>query len=232
MKLCTCFGKRLGTQGRDFSACYLGGTRNKGFATLRNISKLFPNAPKLLRNQFQISSSSLIVIILARNIDYKSVLQKTLKQFGPVASKYERNRDIRAIFIESNFADEFPCVLLCRATFFSKVRFSLAFYRRNLVFSPEIQLVMRFIPWKTQIYQFCVDIKFQFNTTARSKLFCVVLFIFSKSSGRKNAKYAFQYSFKNNTSQQAKKERKKESTKQGPSRRYSRQVTHPVPCPA
>ena len=29
MKLCTCFGKRLGTQGRDFSDCYLGGTGSK-----------------------------------------------------------------------------------------------------------------------------------------------------------------------------------------------------------
>ena len=60
MKLCTCFGKRLGTQGRDFPACYLGGTGSKSFARLRNISKLFSNAPKLPRNYFQKSSSSLI----------------------------------------------------------------------------------------------------------------------------------------------------------------------------
>ena len=29
-------------------------------------------------------------MILARNIDYRSILQKPLKQFGPAASKYER----------------------------------------------------------------------------------------------------------------------------------------------
>ena len=98
MKLCTCFGKRLGTQGRDFSACYLGGTGSKSFARLRNISKLFPNAPKLRGNYFQISSSSLIFIILARNIDCKGVLQKSLKQFELAASKYERK-----LTDESNF---------------------------------------------------------------------------------------------------------------------------------
>ena len=98
MKLCTCFGKRLGTQGRDFSDCYLGGTGSKSFARLRNISKLFPNAPKLPRNYFQKSSSSLIFIILARNIDCKGVLQKTLKQFGLVASKYERKSTYKGNF--------------------------------------------------------------------------------------------------------------------------------------
>ena len=87
MKLCTCFGKRLGTQGRDFSDCYLGGMGSKSFARLRNISKLFPNAPKLPRNYFQISSSSL-----------KGVLQKTLEQFGLVASKYERKSTYKSNF--------------------------------------------------------------------------------------------------------------------------------------
>ena len=98
MKLCTCFGKRLGTQGRDFSDCYPGGTGSKSFARLRNISKLFQNAPKLPRNYFQISSSSLIYIILARNIEGKGVLQKTLKQFGLVASKYERKSTYKSNF--------------------------------------------------------------------------------------------------------------------------------------
>ena len=46
--------------------------------------------------------------------------------------------------------------------------------------------------------------KFQFCTTARS---CV--FFFSKSSGRNNAKHAFQYTFKNNTTQYAKQEEEK-----------------------
>ena len=40
MKLCTSFGTRLGTQVRDFSACYFGGARSKGFVTRKNVSKL------------------------------------------------------------------------------------------------------------------------------------------------------------------------------------------------
>ena len=76
MKLCTCFRKRLGTQGRDFSDCYLGGTGSKRFARPRNISKLFPNAPRLPRNY----------------------LQKTLKQFGLLASKYERKSTYKSNF--------------------------------------------------------------------------------------------------------------------------------------
>ena len=31
-------------------------------------------------------------MILARNTDYRSILQKPLKQFGPAASKYERSK--------------------------------------------------------------------------------------------------------------------------------------------
>ena len=31
-------------------------------------------------------------MILARIIDYRSILQKPLKQFGPAASKYERSK--------------------------------------------------------------------------------------------------------------------------------------------
>ena len=44
------------------------------------------------------------------------------------------NRDTRAIFSVSHFEDEFA--LICRAICFSKVRFSLAFHRRNLIFFP------------------------------------------------------------------------------------------------
>ena len=61
-----------------------------------------------------------------------------------------------------------------------------------------------------------------------------VLFFFSKSSGRNNAKYAFQYTFENNTTQQAKKKKKKKRKNKvgSPSRWYSRSVSHPVPNPA
>ena len=31
-------------------------------------------------------------MILARNIDFRSILQKPLKQFGPAASKYEQSK--------------------------------------------------------------------------------------------------------------------------------------------
>ena len=41
----------------------------------------------------------------------------------------------REQFLVSHYADEFAFII-CRALCFSKVRFSLAFYRRNLVFSP------------------------------------------------------------------------------------------------
>ena len=70
-----------------------------------------------------------LFIILARNIDCKSILQKTLNKFGLVASKYER---------KSRYKSNFQCVslrLICPSRhMFSKVRFSFAFYPGNLVF--------------------------------------------------------------------------------------------------
>ena len=60
------------------------------------------------------------------------------------------NRDTTAIFSASHCADEFA--LISRALCFSKVRFILAFYHRNLVFSLRIWLGIRDTPWKTQIY--------------------------------------------------------------------------------
>ena len=46
--------------------------------------------------------------------------------------------------------------------------------------------------------------------TALPHLCFVFVFVFSKSGGRNNAKYALQYTFNNNTTQYAKKEEKKE----------------------
>ena len=85
-----------------------------------------------------------------------------------------------------------------------------------LSFPPEIQLGIRFTPWKTQIISLPVKFpadrsKFQFCTT-RTVLPCLC-FYFSKSSGRNNAKYAFQYTLKNNTTQYAKKKKKKRKNK-------------------
>ena len=63
--------------------------------------------------------------------------------------------------------------------------------------------------------------KFQLCTTARSiikkynfhanctAIFVLCFLFFSESSGRNDAKYAFQYTFKNNTTQYAKKKKKK-----------------------
>ena len=47
-------------------------------------------------------------MILARNIDYRSILQKPLKQFGPAASKYEQSKmEIKEqLSVTSHFADE------------------------------------------------------------------------------------------------------------------------------
>ena len=88
-------------------------------------------ASEQVRNIFQFFDLLLFLfIILARNTDYKSVLQKTLKQFGLVASKYERKSTNN-----SNFQCKRVCLcsVICHAIRFSKVRFSLAFYRRNPV---------------------------------------------------------------------------------------------------
>ena len=43
---------------------YFGGALSKGFATLRNVSKLHPNVPKLLRNYFEFFDLFLVLFIL------------------------------------------------------------------------------------------------------------------------------------------------------------------------
>ena len=123
---------------------YFGGERSKGFALFRNtqVAFGFPEvASELVRDIFEFFDLFLFLfIILARNIDCKSILQKTSKQFGLVLQKYER---------KSTYKSNFQCVslrgrvCLCRAICFSKVRFSLAFYRRNLDFPP------RYIAWNS-----------------------------------------------------------------------------------
>ena len=55
----------------------------------------------------------LLIIILARNIDCKSILQKTLNQFGLVASKYER---------KSRYKNTFQCVSLRWRVCFNKTK--------------------------------------------------------------------------------------------------------------
>ena len=65
-------------------------------------------------------------IILARNIDCKSILQKTLKQFGLAGSKYRQNWDSRAIFSAPHFADEFAGPAMSREMFLQSA-FQLGF---------------------------------------------------------------------------------------------------------
>ena len=63
-------------------------------------------ASELVSDIFELFDLFLFLfIILARNIDFKSILQKTLKQFGLVASKYER---------KSRYKSNFQCVSLRR----------------------------------------------------------------------------------------------------------------------
>ena len=62
--------------------------------------------PRLHENHLLVRDIfKLLFIILARNIDCKSTLQKTLKQLGLVASKYER---------KSRYKSNFQCVSLRR----------------------------------------------------------------------------------------------------------------------
>ena len=106
----------------------------------------------------------------------------------------------------------------------SKVRFSFAFYPGKLVFfswnlawnslsTVQKTNLLLYLPIKFHAdrskFQFC-------TTTTRSKLTIIFtrtvlpcLCFFSKSSGRNNAKYAFQYTFKYKSTQYAKKKKKK-----------------------
>ena len=68
--------------------------RSKGFVTLRmfqNCTEYCEVASELVRDIFEFFDLFLsLFIILLENIDCKRILKKTLKQIGPVASKYEQ----------------------------------------------------------------------------------------------------------------------------------------------
>ena len=90
-------------------------------------------ASELVRDIFK-----LLFIILARNIDCKSTLQKTLKQFGLAASKYER---------KSRYKSNFQCVSLRRRVclcpvmsrdMFLQSAFQFGFLPSKPSFYPEI----------------------------------------------------------------------------------------------
>ena len=94
-----------------------------------------------------------LFIILARNIECQSILQKTFKQFGLVASKYER---------KSRHKSNFQCISLLRRVCLCPVMSRdvspkcisvWLFTVETLSFPPEIQLGICFTSWRTQIYQ-------------------------------------------------------------------------------
>ena len=65
--------------------------RSKGFATLKIAPEYCEVASELVRDIFEFFDLFLFLfIILLENIDCKCILKKTLKQIGPVASKYEQ----------------------------------------------------------------------------------------------------------------------------------------------
>ena len=148
-----------------------------------------------------------LFIILARNIDCKSILQKTLNQFGLAASKYER---------KSTYKSNFQCVslhrrvaLICRSCrMFLQRAFQFGFLSwKPCLFLLESSLEFVIHRGKSKFISLPVKFhadrsKFQFcTTTIRSKLIiinfhanctAVFVFFFSKSSGRNTAKDAFQ----------------------------------------
>ena len=63
-------------------------TSAAGEKRIRDAQECFKVASELVRDTFEFSDLFLFLfIILARNIDQKGILHKTLKQFGLVASK-------------------------------------------------------------------------------------------------------------------------------------------------
>ena len=155
-----------------------------------------------------------LFIILAGNINCKSILQKTLKQFGLVVQNTSENRDTRTIFSASYFAGEFAYVPICRAMFLQSA-FQFGFLpSKPCLFPLKSSLEFVLHRGKPKFINLPVKFpadrsKFQFRTTARSKLIIIftrtvmpcLRFFSSKSSSRNNAKYAFPYTFKNNTTQ-------------------------------
>ena len=111
---------------------YFGGARSKGFALFRNtqVAFGFPEvASELVRDIFETFDLFLFLfIILARNIDCKSILQKTSKQFGLVLQNTSENRHTRAIFS----ASQFPNVLIYVLRYVSQSSFQYGYLPSKL----------------------------------------------------------------------------------------------------
>ena len=102
----------------------------------------------------------------------KSILQTTVNELGQAASKYGRNRDTRAVFSASHFADEFSYVLLCCAIYFS---FSFAFHRRNLTIFPRNLAWNSFYTVESPNF---LSLPVKFNSHANRTAVFVCLFFF------------------------------------------------------
>ena len=166
-------------QVRDFSACYFGGERNKGFATLKNVSTLLPNVPKLLRNQFEISSSSLIysysylLLWLEIYIDCKSVLQENIEAKWASSFKVRAKNEIQEQF-SGRLTSQTSLLISCYVARQSAFQFGFL-PSKPCLFPLKSSLEFVLHRGKPQFFTLPVKFpadrsKFQFCTTARSKL--------------------------------------------------------------
>ena len=120
-----------------------------------------------------------LFIILARNIDCKSILQKSLNQFGLVASKYEQ---------KSRYNSNFQCVSLRRRVCFNmsppmflQSAFQFGFLSsKPCLFPPESGVEFVIHRGKPKFISLPVKFpadrsKFQFCATTRSKLIIIFM---------------------------------------------------------
>ena len=135
-------------------------------------------------------------MILARNIDCRS---KTLKQFGPVASKYERKSRYKSIFQCISLRRQ---VCVCRPIWFSRVFCSVwlftvetssCFLKSSLEFNshrgqPKCIGVLVSSPIDQS---FCSVLRPRNNNLQANCTVVVVVFFFFTYGRRHNAKYAF-----------------------------------------
>ena len=143
------------------------------------------------------------LLFLLKNIDCKSILQKI-----EIQEQFSVRLTAQTSLLENVAPYVSPkCVsvwLFIVETLYVPLEFSLELFITHCGKPKFINLPVKFSAAKS---------KFQFCTTARSKHIIIFtrtvlpcLCFFSKSSGRNNAKHAFQYTFKNNTTQCAKQE--------------------------
>ena len=121
-----------------------------------------------------------LFIILARNIDCKSISQKTLNQFGLAASKFERKSRYKSNFQGVSLRRR--VALICRShhNYVSPKCVSVwLFILETLSFSPGIQIEFVIHRGKNKFIRLPVKFhadrsKFQFcTTTTRSKLIII-----------------------------------------------------------